>query len=219
MCFQSFPQGPLNNPVVAIISREHLTNAPRSALGAAGGSELHDYIIGQHCEYMLERDGRQLSQSNKQELINSFHIKKRGLDAKHNVPLRERGPSGNKIICCGNDGTSFPLTPRVIRRAFNEAMDKPLKLLAEQLNRCGDLAGYNRPQVIVAGGTARSLALQEKIRTMCQKRKMKAPIFIEKIRKGVRDRCVYPLLSLSRSIVFLLLLFLRSRPYPVCFRA
>lgn len=80
------------------------------------------------------------------------------------------------------------LSPRVVRRAFDEAMESPVRMLTEELDRVARLTGPRCLQVIVAGGTARSLSLQEKLKSMCRKREMKAPIFVEKIRKGVRDR-------------------------------
>lgn len=125
-------------------------------------------------------------------MINDFHIKKRELDDRHNVIQRERATHGNKIILRGDKGTVVTLSPREVRRAFKEAMEGPLAVLTEELDKALRLTGRRRLQIIVAGGSARSLALQDKVTAVCRRRKMKSPIFVEKIRRGVRDRFVFP---------------------------
>ena len=81
----------------------------------------------------------------------------------------------------------------MMRQTFDEALRGPIQVLTKEFEKW-DCSKSRRhpPRVIVAGGTARSLALQKEIATLCSRYKMGSPIFIEKLRKVARHRFVFP---------------------------
>ncbi|MBE3045846.1 hypothetical protein IMZ48_25540 [Candidatus Bathyarchaeota archaeon] len=88
---------------------------------------------------------------------------------------------GNVVVLHCDSGNNIRLSPTVMRGSFDFAMQKPIELFTQELQRWSGLAKHHAPQVIIAGGTARSLALQQTLKALCRQYKMESPIFIDKL--------------------------------------
>ena len=153
---------------------------PTTAVGAVGGGQRHDHYIGEYCAtYHRRKSKAELSLQDKQDLVSEFHQRKVDLDAYHN---------GLKVLMLQDNSISVELTPEIIREPFDKAMRGPLAKLEEVL-------GYLCPtdekakkskkrdkclhlQVVVAGGSARSEALEAEVHSMCKKHGLSGHISI-----------------------------------------
>lgn len=152
-----------------VASHGDLRDSP--SLGIVGGSELIDYYIGEHCETVVQSEGRELPRSYKQHLIDEFHSLKKKLGFGHEIP------DHLQTLHCGD--IYVKLTPDIIREAFEKAMREPLEKIIEVFDSCDRSNGDRGPQVIVAGGTARCMALQSALAYLCHSSRLDEPIFVD----------------------------------------
>lgn len=126
-----------------------------------------------------------LSPDDKQHLINEFHRQKKELDANH------EGTENSRTLRCGE--ILIKLSPETIGATFDKAMEKPLRKMEDALETFGRSKEPRKPRVIVAGGSARSEALQEKLLSMCERNGL-YPIFvhIESMQTATRYPFVFP---------------------------
>ena len=153
-----------------------------------GGSERQNYLIGEYCEKELRDSGvsPKVTPEEKQHFINQFRSLKKMLNSSHDVD----GPAELLQLSYGN--LRVRLTPEIIRSTYEEAMNGAFRALSDAMQP------WYRPdddpplQVIVAGGTARSNALQRDVASMCHRFDLDPPVFAERLGSAGRYRLVSP---------------------------
>ena len=140
-----------------------------------GGSERQSYLIGEYCEkYLLDQGTTsKVTPEEKQHFINQFRTLKKRLNASHDI----EGASELLHLSFGN--LRVKLTREIIRNAYDEAMGGAYQALYKALAPWNCEDRQQDLQVIVAGGTARSKALQEDIKSMCDTFGLDDPSFAE----------------------------------------
>lgn len=175
-----------------------------SSIGVAGGGEMIDYYIGEHCEEVLVRQGRTLSRRQKQSLINDFHRRKR-------EPDFDDATEDRAITLHGPAGIDVPLTDGEISEAFEKALEGPWGKFEEVLQSQAHLNDAYAIQVIVSGGTSRSQAVKDRVIILCRNCGDEDPIFADELTMHIGAQ--YPFVSPLHRPIMPPVRFLFLRPW------
>lgn len=108
------------------------------------------------------------------------------LDSTHDIPhARER-------LTLRYGKADIPLEPQDIRKTFEDAMRDAFRAIEEELEKWRGWKGPPSIQVLIAGGTARSEALRDKIMYMCERHGLYQPLFTEEWDETGLNRFVPP---------------------------
>ncbi|RYP64029.1 hypothetical protein DL769_006809 [Monosporascus sp. CRB-8-3] len=137
-----------------------------AAIGAGGGSELWEYNVLQKAiefiEVELGRPGA-ISNEHKQRLRDDFDREKgrHALEESKSFRFEAAGLDGKLLEIC--------LGPEPITSCFDDALERPLGKVEEQLQQLAAM-GVEKPQVVVTGGTARHRGLRARLIELCNEK-------------------------------------------------
>lgn len=149
----------------------HSLLGPNYVAGVGGGSEQWEHSIGEACSRIYMRcHGKVLSTSQHQGLLDNFFDKKKKLGAEmdaHMLLYSFTESRANTMLC---------IPVEVLRKAFDDALQEPLRVAEEYIAKISALENVNA-RVVVSGGTSRNKTLKQRLHQMCEKQGLAAPIW------------------------------------------